>query len=48
MTAGFRTAFGVAIAFAVAGVLAALFLLGRPRKSATVTEIAGRAGREAA
>jgi EmrB/QacA subfamily drug resistance transporter len=49
MTAGFQTAYGVAIIFAGVGILAALTLLGRTRASATTApEITGEPAREAA
>ncbi|HJP80546.1 MAG TPA: MFS transporter [Pseudonocardiaceae bacterium] len=48
MTAGFRSAYAVAISFAAVGVLAALVLLGRRRASATITSIGEERFREAA
>jgi len=48
-TAGFQVAYAVAIVFAGLGILAALALLGRPRRSATTIAITDRpAAREAA
>jgi EmrB/QacA subfamily drug resistance transporter len=48
MTAGFQTAFAVAIIFAGLGILAALTLLGRQRTSATTTAITDEPTRKAA
>lgn len=48
MTAGFQTAYAVAIIFAGVGILAALTLLGRPRTVATTTAITDEPARKAA
>ncbi|HEX4721620.1 MAG TPA: MFS transporter [Pseudonocardiaceae bacterium] len=47
MTAGFQAGYAVAIVFAGLGILAALVLLGRPRRSATTTAITDRPLRKA-
>jgi hypothetical protein len=48
ITAGFQVAYAVAIVFAGLGILAALALLGRPRRSATTTAITDEPARKAA